>query len=101
MTDEQLEKEIVLKGLTAPRVTLSDINKKVKSESYTILPSGKTLVCEIILENGFGVRGEASVVDPRNFDMEIGKTISRNDAVSKIWVLEGYLLQERLYQNSK
>lgn len=83
------------------RVTIEHINSKIVSESYTKLPSGKVLVCELILENGFSVRGEAAVVDPLNFNMEIGKKISRENAVDKIWQLEGYLLQEKLYKEGK
>lgn len=88
--------------MTQPNtVTLDKILGKIKSETFTTLPSGKVLVCELVLENGFSVRGEASVVDPANFNLEIGKDISRKDAIDKIWQLEGYLLQEELYKKGK
>lgn len=83
------------------RVTLERIKAKIVSESFTKLPSGKVLVCELMLENGFSVRGEAAVVDPANFDMEIGKKISRENAIDQIWLIEGYLLQEELYKGNK
>lgn len=78
-------------------VTLQGILDLIDSESYTTLPSGKVLVCELILKNGFSVRGEASVVDKANFNLDIGKNISRKNAIDKIWQLEGYLLQEKLF----
>ena len=53
---------------------------------------------DIYLENGFTVRGESSCVDPVNFNKQIGEEISFENAKDKIWVLEGYLLQEKLYQ---
>lgn len=53
------------------------------------------MICELTLQNGFTVRGEAAVVSKANFDSEIGKTISRKNACDKIWQLEGYLLQQQ------
>lgn len=83
------------------RVTLERILGKIKSETYTKLPSGKVLVCELMLENGFSVRGEAAVVDPANYNEEIGRKISRENAVDQMWQLEGYLLQEELFKGNK
>lgn len=94
MTDEQLEELIKAKGLTAARVTHDRVKSRVVKEDYIIMPSGKTMICELTLVNGYTVRGEASVVSKENFDEEIGRTISKNDAMNKIWGLEGYLLQE-------
>lgn len=82
-------------------VTIEKITAKIVSETYTRLPSEKVLVCELVLENGFSVRGEAAVVDPQNFNLEIGKKISKTNAINEIWQLEGYLLQEQLYQKGK
>jgi hypothetical protein len=39
------------------------------------------------------------VVDPQNYNEEIGQEISRKNAVDKIWQLEGYLLQEMIYMS--
>lgn len=83
------------------KVTIEQIDSKIVSETYTILPSGKVMVCEITLENGFTVRGEAAVVDKKNFNEEIGKVISRTNAYNEIWQLEGYLLQEKLFREGK
>lgn len=83
------------------KVTLERIHAKIVSETYTRLPSGKVLVCELILENGFSVRGEAAVVDIANFDEDIGRKISKENAVNQIWQIEGYLLQEELYKKGK
>lgn len=78
-------------------VTLDRVLDQIVEESYTILPSGKMVVCELILRNGFAVIGESGKVDKSDFDPEIGKVISRQRAINKIWELEGYALQERLF----
>jgi hypothetical protein len=83
------------------KVTMERILTKIVSETYTTLPSGKVLVCELMLENGFSVRGEAAVVSKENFNEEIGRKISKENAVNNIWQLEGYLLQEELYKGTK
>lgn len=100
MTDQIVEQRIQELRLTAPRVTNDHIDNCIVSETYTILPSGKTMVCELMLKNGYGVTGESSVVSKANFNEEIGRMISRKNARDKIWMLEGYLLQESLYQQA-
>ena len=98
MTDEQsIEKEITEKNLNAPRLCPGDIDASIVSETYTILPSGKAMICELILRNGFSVRGESACVSKENFDAEIGRKISYDDARNKVWAFEGYLLQEKVH----
>jgi len=94
-SEEWTEQRIQEKGLTAPRLTPEDVDAKIKGITYTKLPSGKAMICEITLLNGFTVRGEAACVSPANFDEEIGQTVSFKNARDKIWQLEGYLLQEK------
>ena len=92
----QLEATIFAKGLTAPRLTPEDIDNAIVYKTFTTLPSGKVMVCELTLRNGFTVRGEAAVVSKANFNEEVGQLISYENARNKIWELEGYLLQERI-----
>ncbi|MEC7119843.1 MAG: Gp49 family protein [Pseudomonadota bacterium] len=100
-SEKQIEQEIQAKGLTRPRLTPQDVDDAIKDETYTTLPSGKVMVCELTLQNGFTVRGEAAVVSKENFNEDIGRKISRENARNKIWELEGYLLQQRLHEASQ
>lgn len=97
MNEQELENLIKQKRLNAPRITPDWIDSRIVNETYTKLPSGKVMICELTLVNGFTVRGEAAVVSKENFNEEIGMTISRKNARDKIWELEGYLLQEELH----
>jgi hypothetical protein len=54
----------------------------------------------MVLRNGFTVTGESACASPENFDPEIGRKIARENAVNKIWMLEGYLLKQRLAKNN-
>lgn len=83
--------------LIASAVTAEDVAAAVVGETFTVLPSGKVMVCELTLKNGFTVRGESAVVSKENFVFAKGQEISRRRAMDKVWELEGYLLQEKRY----
>ena len=111
MSDQQIEQEIQAKGLTAPRVTPQRINDVIASEHYftaaegvRILPQDSPLhlltFCVLVLENGFTVTGESACASPENFDPELGRKIARENAVNKIWALEGYLLKQALHEGA-
>ena len=80
------------------RVTEEQIEAKIKDKKFTVLEDGKTTICNLYLENGFTVRGESACVDPANFDKKLGEEIAYENAKDKIWLLEGYLLQQKLYE---
>lgn len=115
MDDQSIENEIQAKGLTAPRVTLADIEAQIKAEFYFTASDGVfgasghrpasvragtalglLTFCVLVLRNGFTVTGESACVSPENFDPDLGRKIARQHAVDKVWMLEGYLLRERL-----
>lgn len=95
--DEELEAKIAAKT-SARRVTLDQLRLAIVGESYTMLPSGKVMVCELTLYNGFTVRGESAVVDPANFREDLGREMSRKKAEDKVWELLGFLLQDKLFR---
>ena len=94
-----LEKEIQEKGLNAPRLTPALIDETIEKESYHRLTDVLT-VCVLTLRNGFTVTGESACVSPENYNEEIGNKIARENARDKIWVLEGYLLKQKLYEDA-
>lgn len=96
MNEQEVELNIQAKGLNAPRLTPELIDSVIVDKTFTALPSGKVMVCELTLANGFTVRGDAAVVSKANFNQEIGEQISYKNARDKIWELEGYLLQSKL-----
>lgn len=100
MTSEAaIEKEIQDKGLNAPRLTPLDIDKAIIGETYTNLPNGRSVVCQLTLANEFTVEGISSCVSVENFNQEIGNKIAKENAREEIWKLEGYLLKQRLYES--
>lgn len=96
MNDQEIEKEIQAKGLTAPRVTPERLEAVIKDEAYHVFPGTMLTVCCLTLENGFTVVGESACASPANFNPELGAKIARDHAKQKIWSLEGYLLRQQL-----
>ena len=96
-TELEIEKEIQEKGLNAPRLTPDLIESKIVKEEYHLLTDVLT-VCVLTLENGFTVTGESACASPANYNKEIGDRIARDNAKEKIWVLEGYLLKQKLFE---
>lgn len=127
-SDQAIEQEIQAKGLTAPRVMYADIEAKIVSEHYFTAWEGAQLAywadsdllnpksiegqpdksgplslltfCVLVLRNGFTVTGESACASPANFNGEIGRTIARENAIEKVWTLEGYMLKERLHERA-
>lgn len=96
MNDQDIEKEIIAKGLTAPRVTPERLEEVIKDEAYHVFPGTLLTVCCLTLANGFTVIGESACASPANFNEELGRKIAREHAKQKIWPLEGYLLRQKL-----
>lgn len=110
--DQQIEKEIQDKGLTAPRITPADIEANIASEHYftaqegvngavshnakKVKELGLLTFCVLVLRNGFTVTGESACASPENFDAELGRKIAKQNAIAKVWPLMGYELRTKL-----
>lgn len=79
-----------------PSVTIADIQDAIVKETYTVLPDGRTTICQLTLKNGYTVFGESACVCIENFDAEKGNKYSRERAVDKVWPLLGYDLQNKV-----
>lgn len=100
MNETQIETKIQEKGLNAPRLNPKLIDDTILTADYHVFEPSKKTVCCLTLRNGFTVLGEAGVVSPENFNEEIGRDVAFKNAREKIWMLEGYLLKERLNANT-
>lgn len=97
-SEAAIEDSLKASGANAPRLSPADIDRVIVGHTFTVMPSGKAMVCEITLANGFTVRGESAVVSKENFRQDIGEKISYDRARDQIWLLEGYLLQEKTWR---
>jgi len=76
------------------KVSQHDIDNAIFSETYTVLPDGRTTVCQLTLfkEDGFTVNGTSSVVDKSGFNAELGNKFAKEKAVDQVWMLLGFKL---------
>ena len=86
---DQIEKSM-------PTVTLADVNRAIVAESYTVLPNGRTTVCQLTLDNDFTVEGSSACVYIENFDAFLGEQMARKNAVNEVWKLLGFRLADKL-----
>lgn len=102
--------------MSGPSVTLEHIEDCIVAERYFTAEDGVLgadplydgplwslpllTICVLVLRNGFTVTGESACASPENFDRKIGREIAYKNAREKIWVLEGYLLKERLHREA-
>ena len=94
MSDGQRDE--MLANRPAPTVTLDSIHAKIRDTKF--VNEGVLTIALLTLENGYTVTGQSACADPANFDEELGKKIAVDDAVKKVWPLEGYLLRESLFR---
>lgn len=75
------------------KLTPDDIEELVDIYAF-VQPSGSTLTtCILTLTNGCTLIGSSNVIDPKNYDAELGKSIALRNAKDKIWEAEGYALK--------
>lgn len=100
MNHQKLEQEIKAKGLTAPRVSLSDLEANIVATEIVkhVSKSGQVLRWAVLTAtNGFAVTGKPSCsVSSENDNAEIGEQVAIENAKSELWALMGYELRERI-----
>ena len=105
MSNEQMEQEIIDKGLTsAPRITLNHVKAMMERVTfqYTCPEGTTTTLAHAFLDGKFYlVTGFAACIDPANYDKEQGTKYAIEDtydkALDKLYELEGY----RLYRETQ
>lgn len=102
--DETTEREIQAKGLTAPRVTLADLQENVVDVEIHkhVTKSGQVLRWAILTTRcGFAVVGNPScAVSTENDNAELGERVAIENSRSTLWPLMGYELRKRLHDEA-
>lgn len=91
-----LEAPPALDSLAVPRITPEHIAELIVDEQFYVFPGTTLTVCCLTLQNGFNVTGESACASPAYFNAEKGRDIARQNAIQKIWSLEGYRLKSEL-----
>jgi hypothetical protein len=80
------------------RVTVTDMEAKIKMTTYHRLEGTTTTVCQLTMENGCTLIGTSACVDPANYNQALGEKYAYEKAFEQLWQLEGYLLLQRRYE---
>lgn len=100
-SNAEIEAINLAESIDIPRVTESMILNRVVKKTWTKMPSGRTLVCEITMVNGFTHRGESSMVADAGFDLEMARKRSLVSAIQAAWPFEAYRLREEAYREKE
>lgn len=84
-------------GTNTAAIASDELENEIVDETYTVLPNGRTTVCQLTLKNGFSVEGSSSCVNIANFNKKLGEKYSRERAVREIWPLLGFRLADKQY----
>lgn len=85
---------------TKNTVTQSVIDELLESCDIAVTTAfDKCTIVACKLPNGFVIVESSSCVDPANYDEDMGVDICMKNIEKKLWELEGYLLQNKLYMD--
>lgn len=80
------------------KLTMGDILDTVVKADYWRLGDSTTTVCQLTLKNGYTVLGQSACIDPLEFNKTVGEKVAWENALDKVWDLEGYLLKQRRFE---
>lgn len=78
------------------KVTEKQVLAAVVKETYTVLPDGRTTICQITMPNGFTVGGHSACVDAKEYNEELGNKYAKEEALKKVWGYLGYDLATKM-----
>lgn len=81
------------------KITQEDIDQLLsEAEVGVATVHDKCTLVSVKLKNGFIITESSACVDPANYDVEAGFNICMEHIANKLWELEGYALQKKLYE---
>ena len=87
-------------GKTGEYVSQDSAESVIEEEHYFRVPGTCTMICALVLRNGFTVSADAACADPANYIEETARQRSRAKAKEKIFQHLAYLICERQSGNS-
>lgn len=100
----------------APRVRLADIEAAIGGIYYAtalralsdealspehLRPLEHLTICVVVMRNGFVVVGKSAPASPENFNQDLGKRFSYEDAIRQLWPLLGFNLRQKFHEAGK
>ena len=98
MENLEIANQIRELGLNAPKVDFKHITQLMEDVVYEfyVIPNTTTTVAFAIYHGFTIAQGQASCVDPANFNTQLGMEVAidraQKNAESELWKLEGWIL---------
>lgn len=70
------------------------VEKLIKEIIYIVSPTGRSIICELSLVNGYVVHGTSLQVN----DQLLGKQYAYNSAKYKLWELNAFAAHDRIHR---
>lgn len=80
------------------KITPDEIAAKIERVEY--IHHDLLTFCVITMLSGFKVTGQAACAAPAEYEQQKGDKMAYRDAFSKLFLMEGYMLRDRQYQQS-
>ena len=87
--------------MEVPSVTLDEVIAAIKDVTYTLLPNGRTTICQITMDNDFSVEGDSACVSKEKYNQVLGEKIAYQRALDKVWEKLGFRLAETLWHEKR
>jgi len=88
----------ILSGLEAPRITLEYMESRIAQKEFIIPDSAPTLtICLLKLDNGFFSVGMSAPASTENYNQELGRKYSYENALRDLWGKFGFALSEKIH----
>lgn len=85
---------------SATKPTITEVKSMIEEVTYTRLPSGTAIVCEMTLTGLHPVHGIAAVVDMENYDNDQGCKAAYSRALDKAFEVLAYTLHQRMHRGN-
>lgn len=76
------------------KLTKAHLESLVQQKTF-LRPTATMTVCVLTLPGSATVLGESNVIDASNFDAALGEGAAYDDAIEKLWSLEGYAIKRQ------
>lgn len=97
--EKYFEKYEEPKNNTVTNEMIEEIMNHSKVVVNTVFDKCTVVSCK--LPNGFVIVESSACVDPKNYDYDMGVEICMKKIINKVWELEGYRLQHKIYEDAK
>lgn len=99
MNEHEIERLVQAKIQNLPKLDTIFVESLIQQVEYSLLPNGRSTLCQITLNNGLTVEGISPTVFSDYYDTEQGCKNAHQRAMRKVWGMAKTLYAEAIYRN--